>query len=171
MTHFSLCDPSHWFYQIFWIYTPSHLLAQFYTYLLVRQAVIWVLINVPLGTSYIPESILYCLFSILILGGIWWKSEWCRIRFEDWRQNVFHTAVYSSAVYCTVEGLGKNLCCRGFINIGCGPRLPLTACLIAWLHANRGECWLSGSFTPCYVMPDLIHCSEARVGIPSCTWK
>lgn len=61
------------------------------------------------------------------------------------------------------------------MNIGCGPFLPaclpFTSCLIAWLHANRGECLLSGSLTPCYVMPDLIHCSEARVGIPSCTWK
>lgn len=83
-----------------------------------------------------------------------------------------HTAIYQVLSIVLEQGRGRmHLCCRGFINIGCGPCLPLTACLIAWLHANRGECWLSGSFAPSYVIPDLIHCSEARVGIPSCTWK
>lgn len=80
-------------------------------------------------------------------------------------QNLQSRSNIAVALYCTVVQQGKSLFCRGFINIGCGPCLlacPLTASLIALLHANRDESCLSGLFTPSYIMAGLIHCSKRR---------
>lgn len=61
----------------------------------------------------------------------------------------------------------------GLMHIGCSCSLHANSqsLIIAGLHYKRGECCLPDSLTPSYITPDLIHCSEARAGIPSCTWK
>lgn len=130
----------HWFYQILWRYPLSHVSAHFYIYYLVREAVIWVLINVPSGApvSRKPASILYFMFHLLIWGwGPWCRSERCRIRGLE--AKCFPHNRLPSAVYCSVAGQGENLCCRGFMNIGCGLCLP--ACLS--LPSSLLDCMLT----------------------------
>lgn len=130
MTHTSLCDRSHWSCQIAILkklYLLSLLSTHFYSYFLVSEAVIWVVINVPSGSliSCITASILYGMIHHLIWHWMWCRSEWCGIR--GLTAKCFPHSHLPGAVYCTVAWRGKNLFCRGFINIGCGPCMP--ACL------------------------------------------
>lgn len=109
------------------LYLLSLLSTHFYSYFLVSEAVIRVLINVPSGSliSCITASILYCMIHHIIWHWMWCRSEWCRIR--GLAAKCFPHSHLPGAVYCTVAWRGKNLFCRGFINIGCGPCMP--ACL------------------------------------------
>ncbi len=179
MTHISFCDLIHWFQKIFSRYPLSHLShlsAQFYTYFLVRQAVIWVLVNVPSGSllTWIPVNILYCMFHLLIWGvGGLGLQQWM-MQDSKTGGKMFSTQPFTKCCLLYFSRAEEDFMLQRLHKYWMWPLpacLPLSACLIAWLHANRGECWLSGSFAPCYAMPDLIHCSEARAGIPSCTWK
>lgn len=103
-----------------------------------------------------------------VLQGTWWMQH------SGTRGKMFSTQPFTRCglLYCSMAG--EEFILQRLHKYWMWPLhgcLPLTACLIASLHANRAECWLSGLSAPCYVMPGLIHCSKARVGIPSCTWK
>lgn len=136
MAHILFCDLSHCFCQI-WRDPQSHLSTHFCSYFLDRQAVISALVNAASSSlSFcITAKTMYCAVLPTILFG----REWSRIR----GKKCFPLCCLPDAVYCTVAWQGRNLFRRGFINIGCGPCLPVCpSCLLIEMSAGCLACLL-----------------------------